>query len=208
MSRFEAIEAFKKETEGKAEVSTNTAKASAHNAKVYTEVIIYCDKIMSLEGTLKTEETVAAEQVKAIPQAEATGTAPKRRGRPKMSEAEKLNRPEKAVKIAAPQVEGAKRRGRPPLTEEQKLERDQNKKEGVKSIDLPSLLETIGQEQQKPLAQHEFVTLALEAGYLSKAQDFSNIVYQALVKLVKKGTFKKVVGEEKQPQYEYVKVAA
>jgi hypothetical protein len=43
----------------------------------------------------------------------------------------------------------------------------------------------------RPLKLAEFVPLVREAGYTTKAKDFSNMVYQALLKLVRRGTLKK-----------------
>lgn len=63
--------------------------------------------------------------------------------------------------------------------------------EDGKTVDLPTLLETISQQVNKPLKQADFVTLVREAGYTTKAKDFSNMVYQALLKLVRRGTLKK-----------------
>ena len=60
-----------------------------------------------------------------------------------------------------------------------------------KTADLPTLLETISQQMNKPLKLADFVTLVREAGYTTEAKDFSNMVYQALLKLVKRGTLKK-----------------
>ena len=100
------------------------------------------------------------------------------------------------VQAAAPVQ---KKRGRPKAT-----------KAGVptddgKMIDLPTLLETIGQNLNKPLALPDFVTLVRESGYTTKAKDFSNMVYQALLKLVKRGKFKK---NDETRCYEYVGKAA
>lgn len=70
-----------------------------------------------------------------------------------------------------------------------------------KVMDLPTLLETIGQQVNKPLQLADFVTLVREAGYTTKAKDFTNMVYQALLKLVKRGKF------ERNPEtraYQYV----
>jgi len=74
-----------------------------------------------------------------------------------------------------------------------------------KTIDLPTLLETIGQNLNKPLALADFVTLVRESGYTTKAKDFSNMVYQALLKLVKRGKFKK---NDDTRCYEYIAQAA
>lgn len=70
-----------------------------------------------------------------------------------------------------------------------------------KVIDLPGLIETIGQQVHKPLTVADFVTLVLESGYTTKAKDFSNIVYQSLHKLVKRGMF---VRNGETRAYEYV----
>lgn len=98
----------------------------------------------------------------------AENAAQKRRGRPP------LNRPVDAVQGEP------KRRGRPP--------RDPNSEKGPS---LPSLLETIAKQTGKPLTQAEYVVAVREAGYASQAKDISNMVYQALRGLVKKGRFEK-----------------
>jgi hypothetical protein len=105
-----------------------------------------------------------------------------------------------AVQAAPTEV---KRRGRPKGT-------TNAAKAGVaaddgKSVDLPTLLETIAQQVNRPLLLSDFVTLAREAGYTTKAKDFSNMVYQSVLKLVKKGLFKK---NEETRAYEYVGKAA
>lgn len=74
-----------------------------------------------------------------------------------------------------------------------------------KSIDLPTLLETISQQVSRPLTCADFVTLVRESGYKTKAKDFSNMIYQALLKLIKRGKFKK---NEETRAYEFVKNAA
>lgn len=113
--------------------------------------------------------------------------------------------PATQAKTAAPAqtapVAATKKRGRPKQT---------GAKAGVptgdgKTIDLPTLLETIGQNLNKPLALPDFVTLVRESGYSTKAKDFSNMVYQALLKLVKRGKFKK---NDETRCYEYVGKAA
>jgi hypothetical protein len=60
-----------------------------------------------------------------------------------------------------------------------------------KTADLPTLLETISQQVNRPLKLAELVTLVREAGYTTEAKDFSNMVYQALLKLVRRGTLTK-----------------
>lgn len=70
-----------------------------------------------------------------------------------------------------------------------------------KTVDLPTLLETIGQQVNKPLTLADFVTMVRQAGYETKAKDFSNMVYQALLKLCKRGKFKK---NDETRSYEYI----
>lgn len=111
-----------------------------------------------------------------------------------------------APKPAAPKApvgDAPKKRGRPKGSKNKPKEA-MTSDEG-KPVDLPTLLETIGQEVNKPLTCADFVTLVRESGYKTKAKDFSNMVYQALLKLVKRGTFKK---NEETRAYEFVKNAA
>ena len=96
--------------------------------------------------------------------------------------------------------EQPKRRGRPPKAEGEKVARN-----GEKRIELPALLETIAQQSNKPLLLTDFVAKAREAGYTTNAKDFSNMVYQALLKLVNKGMFRKITETR---EYEYVGKAA
>jgi hypothetical protein len=77
--------------------------------------------------------------------------------------------------------------------------------EDGKMIDLPTLLETIGQNLNKPITLPDFVTLVRQYGYTTKAKDFSNMVYQSLLKLVKRGKFKK---NDETRCYEYIGKAA
>lgn len=119
----------------------------------------------------------------------------------------------KAVKAEAPkqpkvpqQDAGEKRkRGRPPGSKNKPKDGEQTEAavggDDGKAIDLPGLIETIGQQVQKPLTVADFVTLVLESGYTTKAKDFSNIVYQSLHKLVKRGMF---VRNGETRAYEYV----
>lgn len=114
--------------------------------------------------------------------------------------------PVKAVVTAAPTGE-VRRRGRPPGTGKAATAA---KAAGVatddgKSVDLPTLLETIAQQVNRPLLLADFVTLARQAGYTTKAKDFSNMVYQSVLKLVKKGLFRK---NDETRAYEYVGKAA
>jgi hypothetical protein len=58
-----------------------------------------------------------------------------------------------------------------------------------KNIRLPQLLVSIGQQQSSPVKLDELCKLVKEAGYESYASNFSNMVYQSLQKLIKKGFF-------------------
>lgn len=116
----------------------------------------------------------------------------------------------RAAPVASPATNGvAKRRGRPKGSKNVRKDKTLVLADGQvveqgddgKSIDLPSLLETIAQQVDRPLLLADFVTLAREAGYTTKAKDFSNMVYQAVLKLVKKGLFKK---NDETRAYEYV----
>jgi hypothetical protein len=56
----------------------------------------------------------------------------------------------------------------------------------VNRADLPTLLAKIA-AKSKPLTVAEFVALSRHAGYASEARDYPNMVYQALLNLVRKG---------------------
>lgn len=58
-------------------------------------------------------------------------------------------------------------------------------------MELPDLLTVIAQEVKKPMQLADFLAVVLASGYQSEAKDKSNMVYQALNKLVKRGTLKK-----------------
>jgi hypothetical protein len=60
----------------------------------------------------------------------------------------------------------------------------------VERADLPTLLGKIA-AKSKPLTLPEFVFLSRQAGYASEARDYPNMVYQALLKLVRKGVLMK-----------------
>jgi len=115
----------------------------------------------------------------------------------------KTTAPVQAAVQATPTGE-VKRRGRPKGTTNAAKAAGVATDDG-KSVDLPTLLETIAQQVNRPLLLADFVTLAREAGYTTKAKDFSNMVYQSVLKLVKKGLFKK---NEETRAYEYVGKAA
>jgi hypothetical protein len=98
-----------------------------------------------------------------------------------------------------------KRRGRPPgsgkKTNSDGAAADGEQSEGRTS--LPALLTKIGQASGKPLKIADFVTKARESGYKSKG-DFSNMVYQALLKLVRNGTFTR---DEESLGFQYAEAA-
>ena len=100
-----------------------------------------------------------------------------------------------------------KRRGRPPGSgnKNKAPKAPKSDSEDGKSVDLPTLLETIAQQVNRPLIIAEFVKLARESGYTTKSKDFSNMVYQAVLKLTKKGTFTK---NAETRTYEYARNAA
>lgn len=58
-------------------------------------------------------------------------------------------------------------------------------------LDLPDLLTMIAQQVASPLKHPDFLKLVLASGYKSEAKDKSNMVYQSLNKLVKRGTLTK-----------------
>lgn len=110
--------------------------------------------------------------------------------KPVKAKAARLNNDDKDKKDD--KVEGEqpqKRRGRPPGS------KSKPKEEGAaddgKGYGLPALLEQIATQVDKPLTLADFVKLALETGYTSKAVDFSNMVYQSLRKMTEKGVFEK-----------------
>jgi hypothetical protein len=95
----------------------------------------------------------------------------------------------KVAKAAAPVTgDQPKRRGRPP-----------------KRMELPALLQAIAQHSNKPLVLAEFVTKCHEAGYSSKANDYANMVYQNILKLVRRGKLRK---DNETRAYEYINEAA
>lgn len=56
---------------------------------------------------------------------------------------------------------------------------------------LPDLLARLAAEQKEPLRIADFVALARQSGYRSDAEVFPNLVYHALLKLVKAGVLMK-----------------
>lgn len=74
-----------------------------------------------------------------------------------------------------------------------------------KQPDLPTLLTQIAANSPKPLKIADFVSAVRATGYQSEAEDFPNMVYQALLKLVKRGVLEK---DKDSRDYHYVKAAA
>ena len=59
------------------------------------------------------------------------------------------------------------------------------------TTNLPNLLARLAAERRKPLKIADFVALVRQSGYRSDAEDFPNMVYAALLKLVKAGVLTK-----------------
>jgi hypothetical protein len=168
------------------------AEQAKKNAELELERAGLLERLAEIEANLGGKATVtAAAPAKTVPAPKAATTdAPKRRGRP----------PKAKVATAAPvAVDGQpapKRRGRPPKNPNAVVAPKE------KRIELPGLLETIIQSHGKPMKHEELVVAARNAGYKSDAKDFSNMVYQCLVKLVKKGTLNKA-NEGKNAEYTF-----
>lgn len=109
------------------------------------------------------------------------------------SEGKRRGRPKKVVSDATETV--VKRgRGRPKKTDSD-----------GKSMSLNGLLMTIARESEAPLTMGDFVSKARQNGYKSTSANFGNMVYQALVKLVKEGKFRK---NSETKAYEFIAQAA
>mgnify|MGYP006279988367 CR=1 FL=1 len=87
------------------------------------------------------------------------------------------------------------------LESNEETPRGRRSSKGDKGLSLPALLETIGQKQSKALKYTELASLVKESGYRSHSRNFSNMVYQALEKLVEKKRFSK---EKKTRMYTYI----
>lgn len=132
------------------------------------------DELRSLsQGSPAPKASKSASSGSSASGSTATQEAPRKRGRPRKDQSQSQ---------AQGQTTGRKR-GRP--------KKVQVTTDDGKQMDLPHLLETIAQEVGRPLKQSDFVTLVREAGYKSQAKDFSNMIYQALLKLVKRGVLEK-----------------
>ena len=69
---------------------------------------------------------------------------------------------------------------------------------------LSALLTSIAQHKKKTLTHAEFVQLSREAGYDTKSDNYSGMVYQSLMKLVDKG----VLSKNQDRTFEYMGNAA
>jgi len=175
-----------------AEQAQKSAEQAQKNAELHLERAGILARLEEINAQLGTKTVVvtaskAADSKAAAPNASATET-PKRRGRPP-----------KSKEVTAVPVDGQpipKRRGRPPKNPNA-IAAPKGKR-----IELPGLLETIIQSHGKPMKHEELVVATRNAGYKSNAKDFSNMVYQCLVKLVKKGTLKKA-NEGKDAEYTF-----
>ena len=113
-----------------------------------------------------------------------------------------------AVKTAPTQASDAPRRGRPPknksivVSNKRKTAEDDD---AEKAPDLPTLLTQIAAEAKRSLTIKDFVGLAREACHKSEAQNFSNMLYQSLLKLCRKNVLAKNYDRR---DYEYVGSAA
>lgn len=81
-----------------------------------------------------------------------------------------------------------------------KRQRKNEKVESVKSMKLPAVLVQIGQQHPQAMTYQRFVELVKDTGYKSNSNNFSNMIYQCLNKLVSKGQFYKN-GETKEYQF-------
>jgi hypothetical protein len=110
---------------------------------------------------------------------------------------------------AVPTGDAPRRRGRPPGSGKKDtvsitvIGKQAAKEESQK--DLPSLLTHIAETENRPLKLADFVQLARRAGYNTTAKDFPNMVYQALLKLVKRKVLEK---DQTTRDYHYVGKAA
>jgi hypothetical protein len=170
------------------------AEQARKSAELLEEKVGLLNRLAEIDAAIGggTATVAVATKPKAAKTVTASGDAPKRRGRPPKNAATAAPVAATSDGVAA----APKRRGRPP--------KNPNAVAVVKEkrLELPSLLQTIVQTHGKPMKHEELVVAARTAGYKSDASDFSNMVYQALVKLVKKGTFAKA-NEGKNAEYTF-----
>lgn len=60
-----------------------------------------------------------------------------------------------------------------------------------KEVSLPELLERIGAQHKRSFRYEELAVLVKAAGYASESDNFNNMIYQALQKLTKRGSYVK-----------------
>lgn len=161
------------------------AEQARKRAELMEEKVGLLNRLAEIEQLEKGDTVIVAKSKAAktaTAKVTASGDAPKRRGRPPKNPNAVASVPADGT-ATADGTAAPKRRGRPP--------KNPNAVAVVKEkrVELPSLLESIVQTHDKPMKHEELVVAARAAGYKSDAADFSNMVYQCLVKLVKKGTF-------------------
>lgn len=94
----------------------------------------------------------------------------------------------KAEAKAKAETKTGGRRGRP--ANPNKAQRPAKATDESKSMKLPVLLPTILKTVNKPLTAEDLVTKVLEAGYESKSENFGQVVYQTLRKMVNNNILK------------------
>lgn len=114
---------------------------------------------------------------------------------PKMPKVTKTKAEKTPKAPKSPPPDGQKRRGRPPGSKNKPKDgsapaTSTESANADKPMKLPEMLLTFINETKKPLRLKDFVTMALHAGYKSKAKKFENVVYQTLHKLVGEGVLK------------------
>lgn len=147
------------------------------------ELAAECFGMMEQVATLQERIAEAKKEIKELVDAEETPTAT-------------METTEETLPIEA--APSGKRRGRPPGSKNSITV--VGKKKPVEKY-LPRLLERIAKEQAKPLKLAAYVSLARNAGYVSSADDFPNMVYQSLLKLVRKRVLEK---DQETRDYHYI----
>lgn len=83
-----------------------------------------------------------------------------------------------------------------------KAHREFSESNGEKKMRLPSLLVVLGQQNAgRALTYKELAEMVQASGYASESKNFSNMVYQSLQKLVKRGVYNK---NEETREYHFV----
>lgn len=100
---------------------------------------------------------------------------------------ESIKAPKVEAKAKAETKTGG-RRGRP--ANPNKAQKPAKATDESKSMKLPVLLPTILKTVNKPLTAEDLVTKVLEAGYESKSENFGQVVYQTLRKMVNNNVLK------------------